>query len=48
MSWEWEKIMNLKIKNWKDDEDKVKNQKELNYLDWLNRVETLMSDEEKI
>ena len=30
------------------DEDKVENQKELNYLDWLNRVETLMSDEEKI
>ena len=30
------------------DEDKVENQKELNYLDWLNRVETLMSDEETI
>ena len=27
------------------DEDKVENQKE---LDWLNRVETLMSDEETI
>ena len=30
------------------DEDKVENQKELNYLDWLNTVETLMSDEETI
>ena len=43
----WDKILNLKNKNWRDDEEKVQTQRETRYLEWLDRVETLMSNEEK-
>ena len=43
----WEKILSLKNKNWSDDKEEVETQRELSYLDWLDRVETLISDEEK-
>ena len=42
-----EKILNLKNKNWRDDEEKVETQRGTRYLNWLNIVETLMSDEEE-
>ena len=35
----WEKILILKNKNWRDDEEKV---------DWLDRVETLIMMKRKI
>jgi len=43
----WDKILNLKNKNWREDEEKVQTQRETRYLEWLDRVETLMSNEEK-
>ena len=44
----WEKILILKNKNWRDDEEKVETQRELSYLDWLDRVETLIMMKRKI
>ena len=41
----WDKILNLKNKNWREDEEKVQTQRETRYLEWLDRVETLMSNE---
>ena len=43
----WEKILSLKNKNRRNNEEKVEKQREPSYLDWLDRVETLISDEEK-
>ena len=43
----WEKILSLKNKNWRNNEEKVEKQREPSYLDWLDRVETLISDQEK-
>ena len=39
--------MSLKSKNWRDDDEKVETQRGTRYLNWLNIVETLMSDEEE-
>ena len=44
----WEKILILKNKNWRDDEEKVETQRELSYLDWLDKVETLIMMKRKI
>ena len=44
----WEKILILKNKNWTEDELEVETQRELSYLDWLDRVETLIMMKRKI
>jgi hypothetical protein len=41
----WEKTLSLQYKNWDDDEEKFQTQREnKNFLEWLDREETLMSE----
>ena len=41
----WEKTLSLQNKNWDDDEEKFQTQREnKNFLEWLYREETLMSE----
>jgi len=40
-------ILSLKKRHWGYDETKPESQRENNYLEWLDRVENSMSDEER-
>ena len=40
----WEKTLSLLYQNWDDDEEKFQTQRENNFLEWLDRMETWMSE----